>query len=277
MSLETMIACFKEQYGDSACNLIESLKKPIPKVALINPFIDQVELKKLGLEPGIIFTSVEPQIQKGLLSHYFLDQSSIFAPGILPLENGMNVLDMCSAPGGKLLVLLSRQLDLKITANDLSRSRIFRLKTVLNKFVPAKTLSNIKITNKDAIFFGLKEPSSYDAILLDAPCSSEAHVVNDEKLLKKYHAPAKSLPFRQYSLLASAWLALKPGGHIVYATCSINKNENEAVVKKLNKKNNCSIVDFSLPLGQKNDMGYTILPHMHKAGPAFLSLIKKNS
>jgi 16S rRNA C967 or C1407 C5-methylase (RsmB/RsmF family) len=285
--LEKMIACFKEQYGDSTEELIGALTKTLPKVALVNPFIDRKLLFEI-LQGAKAYQSphtfefcenIEPIIIDGLLSHYYLDRSSIFAPLLLPLTDGMRVLDMCSAPGGKLLMMLSRKLNLEITANDVSKDRTFRLRTVLNKFVPADILSNIRITTRDGNYFGLKEPNSYDAVLLDAPCSSEAHVASDEKQLRKYTGPSRGLPYRQYSLLASAFLALKPGGHVIYATCSINKNENEGVIKKLlnKKKSSCALVDFSLPLGKKGEMGYTILPHEHCAGPAFLSLIKKIS
>lgn len=285
-NIEQMIACFRDQYGDSTQELIESLKKPKPKVALVNPFVDDKNLQELlkraqaeFLRPNLyqFRQNLEPEIIDGLLSHYFLDQSSIFAPDVLPIKDGMRVLDMCSAPGGKLLLMLARRFKIDIVANDVSKDRAFRLKTVLQKYVPNSVLSSIKLTIKDANFFGLKEPDIYDAILLDTPCSGEAHVVADEKLLKKYKGPSRGLPYRQYSLLASAFLALKPGGHVVYATCSINKNENDEVVKKLlhKKKGQCSLIDLSLPLGEKGEMGYTILPHKHQAGPAFLSLIRK--
>lgn len=283
--LAQMIASFRAQYGDSTEELIEALKKPNPKVALVNPFIDSEKLaellKKAQADPFCpsIYSlkDIDPYAIDGLLSHYYLDRSSIFAPLVLPLLSGMRVLDMCSAPGGKLLGILSRKLDLEIVANDVSSDRSFRLKTVLKNYLPQKVYSAIKLSIKDGNFFGLREPGSYDAVLLDAPCSGEAHVLADEKLLKKYKGPSKRLPYRQYSLLASAYLALKPGGHVVYATCSINKNENEEVVKKLlnKKKGQCVLVDFSLPVGEKGEMGYTILPHKHQAGPAFLSLIKK--
>ena len=281
--LEKMTACFLGQYQSETEELIKALAKPAQKVGLINPFLASEKLLFLSQQPlfapNAYFIDEEPQQIDGLLSHYFLDKSSLFAPQILPLKNGMRVLDMCSAPGGKLLVLLSRMLDLEITANDVSKDRAFRLKTVLNKYVPASVLKNIRLTIKDGNYFGLKEPGTFDAVLLDAPCSGEAHIVADEKLLKKYQGPAKSLPYRQYSLLASAFLALKPGGHVVYATCSINKNENDGVIKKLllKKKTSCALIDFSLPFGEKGEMGVTILPHLHQAGPAFLSLIKKLS
>jgi 16S rRNA C967 or C1407 C5-methylase (RsmB/RsmF family) len=72
-------------------------------------------------------------------------------------------------------------------------------------------------------------------------------------------------------------LATKKGGHIMYATCSINKNENEEIIKKLIKKkgDHVEVVPLQSPLGENTPWGVSVLPHQHQAGPAFFSLLRK--
>ena len=119
------------------------------------------------------------------MSHYFLDRSSLLAPLLLPIYPGMKVLDMCAAPGGKLLVMLNRLLpEVTFVANDISRSRVERLRKVLNHYVPASIGAHIRVSNDDASFFALNT-LQFDAVLLDAPCSSEQHVIKDPKKLRE--------------------------------------------------------------------------------------------
>lgn len=279
---------YREQYGERTDELFAQLSKPAAKIALINPWLTSLQLKDILVQavPEIILghtfyqvpTDCAPRMIDGLMSHYFLDRSSVLAPLMLPLEPGMQVLDMCSAPGGKLLVMLARMIrGVTFVANDVSPQRALRLKKVITDFVPqAHRLAHVSLTIKDAHYFGLKQAGGFDAVLLDAPCSSEGHVIHQEHLMKIFKGPQKGLPMRQYSLLAAALLALKPGRYAMYATCTINKPENEGVIQKLVTKKGklYSLVRLAAPLGEVGPYGVTILPHLHGAGPAFLSLIK---
>jgi 5-methylcytosine rRNA methyltransferase NSUN4 len=277
-----MIACYREQYGDETEALFAAMIAPQKKIALVNQFVPANLFGAQALSFGAQFVSIEkdtlPTSIEGLLSHYFLDLSSIFAPLFLPIASHMRVLDMCSAPGGKLLVMLMRLIpDVFYVANDLSSARCQRLRRVIKSYVPNEIAHrSIHVTNKDAVSFALREPESFDAVLLDAPCSGEGHVVLSEKLLKQFKVQ-KSLPQRQYSLLSAALLAVKPGGHVMYATCSINRHENEGVIKKAvaRKKTRCEVVNLETPFGLANEWGVTILPHLHGAGPAFFSLLRR--
>lgn len=285
--LEKIIADYETMYGSHTKNLIESLLIPNQKVALLNSFIDKNLLtKELSTSPNIIgmpdfirkiAPENKPQIINDLHSHYFLDESSLYSGLLLPIKPNDHILDMCSAPGGKLLCMAMQHTNIQITANDLSLSRFNRLKKVINDYLPLSIKSKIRLTNKDANYFGLKYANFFDAILLDAPCSSEAHVVNDEKLLKNYKGLRKTVAHAQYSLLCAALLALKPGGYVMYATCSINKNENELLIKKaLHKKRDvCRLIPIK-STGLDTGFGVSILPHIHRSGPAFFSLLQKN-
>ena len=169
---------------------------------------------------------------------YYLDQASIYAAQALPPIDDGRYLDMCAAPGGKTLVLASRMgQDAQIQANELSRARRARLLAVLDEHLPSDIRTRIDVTGYDAATFPRYRQVCYDRILLDAPCSSERHVITDAKYLACWTpARIKMLAQRQWALLSAAFLLLKPGGFLVYATCALADAENDGVVQKLLKK-----------------------------------------
>ena len=169
---------------------------------------------------------------------YYLDQASICAAQALPPIDAGSYLDTCAAPGGKTLVLASGMgQGAQIQANELSRARRARLLTVLDEHLPADIRTRIDVTGYDAATLPRYRQAHYDRILLDAPCSSERHVITDEKYLACWTpARIKMLAQRQWALLSAAFLLLKQGGFLVYATCALADAENDGVVQKLLKK-----------------------------------------
>lgn len=169
---------------------------------------------------------------------YYLDRASIYAAEALPPAGCGRCLDMCAAPGGKTLVLASRMgPEVHLQANELSRVRRARLIAVLTEHLPEETVSRIEVTGYNAAALPRYRQGCYDRILLDAPCSSERHVITDTKYLERWTpARIKMLAQRQWALLSAAFLLLKPGGFLVYATCALADAENDGVVQKLLKK-----------------------------------------
>lgn len=169
---------------------------------------------------------------------YYLDRASIYAAQALPPSDDGSYLDMCAAPGGKTLVLAARMGEkARIQANELSRARRSRLLTVLAKHLPQDIRSRIDVTGFDAATIPRRTKKRYDRILLDAPCSSERHVITDAKHLAAWTpSRVKILAQRQWALLSAAFLLLKQGGFLVYATCALTDTENDCVIEKLLKK-----------------------------------------
>ncbi len=166
---------------------------------------------------------------------YYLDEASIIAARLLGVQKGNHVLDMCAAPGGKSLVIASElQGSGHLVANDRSATRRGRLKVVLKNHLPPEWQESVEVTAHDATKWGLYEQEAYDRILLDAPCSSERHVLNDAKALKIWKpSRPKTLAIQQFAMLAAALEAVKVEGFILYSTCSIEPAENEGVIEKL--------------------------------------------
>lgn len=215
----------------------------------------------------------------GICQYFQMDPASAHVPGFLQVSPGQRVLDMCAAPGGKSLILWElMQAQGELILNDLSSARRHRLRAVIQDFIPESHMAGIRIIGVDATRIGLTHPAHFDRILLDAPCSSESHILRSPKAMSQW-TPSRSrqLVHRQFSLLCSALAALKPGGILVYSTCSISPNENDGVVKKLLKrvKHPCELLKISSDLGSQTETGYLVLPHLHHAGPMFFSALQK--
>ena len=222
-----------------------------------------------------------------LIAPYFMDKASILAASILPISENNTVLDMCAAPGGKTLSIALR-LNGKgsLTANDRSASRRNRLITVIRDCLPEKYRLIIKVTGHDSTKWSLYEKEAYDRILLDAPCSSERHVLTDQSALAIWSPNRpKILAIQQFAMLASALDAAKHGAYILYSTCSICPSENEAVIEKLHTKRHGQFEEVDMTvyhpdlekITEKLEHGRIVLPDIQDgAGPLFFCLIRKN-
>ena len=149
---------------------------------------------------------------------------------LLGVSSEHAVLDMCAAPGSKtshLSAMMNNEGHL--VANDLSKARCHRLRSVL-ELLGAK--AEVRVGPGERI--GRREPETYDRILVDAPCSGEGMMrAGDPKTYATWRPKTPSrLSSRQKSLLHSAIDALKPGGTIVYSTCTFAPEENELVIER---------------------------------------------
>ena len=110
-----------------------------------------------------------------------MDGASILAAQALDPQPGDDILDLCAAPGGKSLMLAEKIAEAgTLVANDRSASRRGRLKRVLESYIPNPVRERIRVTGHDATKWCVFETEAYDRILLDAPCSSERHVLHDD-------------------------------------------------------------------------------------------------
>ncbi|KAM4641546.1 5-cytosine rRNA methyltransferase NSUN4 [Discoglossus pictus] len=174
--------------------------------------------------------------QFGLLEYYLMDAASILPVLALNVQPGHSVLDLCAAPGGKTLALLTSNCRF-LAANDQSISRSNRLRRVLQSYVPGdlRTEDKIRVTTLDGRKLGELESSTYDKVLVDVPCTTDRHSLLEEENNIFHRIRIKErqmLPLLQTELLVSGLLAAKPGGEVVYATCSLSQLQNEYVVER---------------------------------------------
>lgn len=155
------------------------------------------------------------------------DEASQLIPGLMQLTDGNRVLDACAAPGGKTCHMLEYQPALQhITALDIEPRRLSRVQDNLTRLALDTARVDLKAadgTQTDMWWDG----QAFDRILLDAPCSATGIIRRqpDVKLLRKANDIPR-LAALQAHLLDALWLCLKPGGVMLYATCSILPAEN---------------------------------------------------
>ncbi len=224
---------------------------------------------------------------------YIQEASSCLPPLALNPEPGETILDMAAAPGSKTTQLagLMRGSGL-LVANELVTSRTKKLVfNLLRCGAP-----NSVITGVDGVRFGEALPDFFDAILLDAPCSGEGTYRKDRAALDVWsQARIEEMAYLQESLLDSAWRALKPGGRLVYSTCTLAPEENERVVSRLLQKTGgeAELIDLqTLFSGADKCPGLTewheetfphldktlrIWPHVHNSEGFFVAALRKSA
>jgi 16S rRNA C967 or C1407 C5-methylase (RsmB/RsmF family) len=218
---------------------------------------------------------------------YSLDPASIEVATALNLQSDSKILDLCAAPGGKTLILFDRWMKLKndpsgqFTSNELSFARRKKLEEVLRTHVPEEIRNQIKVTQWDGEQVGMRQKEQYDRILVDAPCSSERHLLEqDAQQMDWKKSRTENLARRQYSLLCSALLALKPNGELIYSTCSISPKENDEVIARIldRKSDQAEIIELPLRMGQRTRYGIEIFPDQCAgAGPIYYAGLRKNN
>jgi 16S rRNA (cytosine967-C5)-methyltransferase len=152
------------------------------------------------------------------------DGAAQLAAHLLDAQPGERILDACAAPGGKTCHILELQPEIKeLVAVDISNGRLHRVKNNLDRLGLQATLCCGDISHSDTWWNG----ELFDRILLDVPCSATGVIRRhpDIKLLRRASDIAK-LAARQAQMLEQMWDLLKPGGRLVYASCSLLKAEN---------------------------------------------------
>jgi 16S rRNA (cytosine1407-C5)-methyltransferase len=168
-------------------------------------------------------------IEHRMGQYYIQDPASMVPVSLFSIDQERPlILDMAASPGGKTTHLIDRTCDRGfILANDASQSRIGALRAVLSNWGGI----NQAIVNFPGENFGAWYPETFDRVLLDAPCSMEnLRPTPDQPMRDTTGDERLRLQERQIQLLKSGLLALKTGGQLVYATCSLAPEEDEAVI-----------------------------------------------
>lgn len=163
---------------------------------------------------------------------YYLQEPSAMTPASrLPVEPGDFVLDLCAAPGGKATALGAALNDTGfLLANDISTSRARALLRNLELF----GIKNMLVTDEKPARLAQRFPAFFNKILLDAPCSGEGMFRKEEALARDW-TPEKSAELSdiQKDLILKAADMLRPGGMMLYSTCTFSPCEDEEVVAYL--------------------------------------------
>lgn len=210
------------------------------------------------------------------------DGAAQLAAVILAPAAGDRILDACAAPGGKTMHLYERQAQLeKIVALDVSENRLQRVKeNALRLNVP---MEKIALITADASQSDWWDGQLFDGILLDAPCSATGVIRRhpDIKVLRREQDIA-ALNILQAKILDNCWSMLKPGGRLLYATCSILRAENDQQISAFLKRTQQKFADIEEILiaadwGLAMPAGRQILPGENHMDGFYYALLKKTS
>ncbi|KAG2204897.1 hypothetical protein INT46_009850 [Mucor plumbeus] len=245
---------------------------------------------KVGLQ---VFDSSVPigATPEYLAGHYMLQAASSFLPvmALAPQPNE-RVLDMASAPGGKTTYIAALQKNTgMVFANDATKDRLKSLVANIHRM----GVKNAIVCNYDGREFP-KVVGGFDRVLLDAPCSGTGVISKDASVkLNKTEKDFIDIPFLQKQLILAAIDSVdaksKTGGYIVYSTCSVTVEENEAVVNyALLKRPNVKLVPTTLDFGREGFVSYRgktfhpsvkltrrFYPHVHNMDGFYVAKFKK--
>ena len=221
--------------------------------------------------------TLDPLLHAGC--YYVQEASSMFVDEVLAqlVNPDSVVLDMCAAPGGK-STLISQYLGEEglLISNEVVRQRVFILSENIQKWGNGNTI----VTHNQARDFGDKAENLFDCVLVDAPCSGEGLFRKDEGAVDEWSLRNVDMcAERQRDILRYVWPALKPGGIMIYSTCTYNPKEDEENALFIRDTLGADIVpvdtDPSWNIVQSAKAGYHFYPHKTRGEGFYLCVLRK--
>ena len=275
-----------------AGHLFDALQTPSPVSVRLNPGKPCAEVPAgdpvpwcpsgFYLKQRPVFT-LDPLLHAG--AYYVQEASSMFLDRVLRQyvgETPVRMLDLCAAPGGKsTLACASLPVGSLLVANEVMRNRVQILSENLTKW----GYPDVVVTHNDPADFTPLGPV-FDLVLVDAPCSGEGMFRKDPVAVKEWSVENVELcARRQRRILADIWPCLRPGGLLVYSTCTYNIKEDEEQVRWMCDEwgaEPLSVADVPASWGITGNLlededfpVYRFLPHRTKGEGFFLALLRK--
>lgn len=275
--------------ADESAEFFEALDSQVATSIRFNPYKlaerpegEQVPWCRYGymLSERPQFT-LDPLFHSGM--YYVQESSSMFVEHLLrscfDSVEGLRVLDLCAAPGGK-TTLYSTLVGMQglVVANEVIRQRAMTLADNSRKW----GLANIAVTNNDPTHFeGLEH--FFDVVAVDAPCSGEGMFRKNPNAREEWSLENVNLcAQRQRRILSDIWGSLKPGGVLIYSTCTFNHTENEDNLRWLINEFECEAVDvdvdpsWNIVKGDVDGVNtFRFYPHRVKGEGFFATVVRK--
>ncbi len=246
-------------------------------------FIDLLISKEIKFEHSMLdfclYLDYEKLITHKDLNKFYVVQGlpSIIASLNTVNDRSYNVLDLCSAPGGKSIFISSLNPKINVVACDI---HVHRLELVKN-YAKKCNIKNITIKQNDATVFNSEFENKFESVLLDVPCTGSGVIVKKpDILLNRTEESLNELVILQKQILEVGSKYVKTGGSIIYSTCSIFPQENDEIIKEfLNTHKEFSIVSVNT-YGintKKSDYGVTFMPYISQTEGFFIGRLVKNA
>ena len=234
---EAFLTRIRQQLGDEYEDFLKSLERPRAVALRFNP------LK--GRQPALPFVGepvpwepqgfyYDPDSRPGLHVYheagvYYLQEASAMAPvALLDPQPGEKVCDLCAAPGGKTTQIAGRMNgEGFLLCNEINPKRA----KILSRNIERMAVSNALVTNEHPANLAKRYPGFFDRVLVDAPCSGEGMFRKEEAAVTDWSQETVEMcARRQAEILHSAAQLVRPGGRLVYSTCTFAPEEDEEAV-----------------------------------------------
>ncbi len=207
---------------------------------------------------------------------YVQDASAKLAAMAAGVRPGMRVLDTCAAPGGKSFALaMEMKNEGSVTSCDIHAHKI----SLIEKGAARLGISIITAREADASKFQEEFKDGFDVVVADVPCSGLGVIRKKPDIRYKDLAPTERLPAVQAAILENVSRYVRPGGALLYSTCTVLRRENEDVANVfLARHPEFQLEAFPVPdgLGGQNGGMLTLYPHVHEADGFFICKLRKN-
>ena len=234
---EAFLERMKVQLGEEYPEFLNSLERPRAVALRYNPLKGEAPTmdfagENVPWEPmGFYY---DPEARPGLHPYheagvYYLQEASAMAPvALLDPQPGERVLDLCAAPGGKTTQIAGRMMgEGFLLCNEINPKRA----KILARNIERMGVANALVTNEHPEHLAERFPGFFDRVLVDAPCSGEGMFRKEEAAGTDWSQETVEMRARrQAEILHSADAILKPGGRLVYSTCTFAPEEDEMAV-----------------------------------------------
>ena len=283
---EAFLERMKHQLGEEYEDFLRSLERPRAVALRYNPLKGEAPALPFVREPvpwepmGFYY---DPDSRPGLHVYheagvYYLQEASAMAPvALLDPQPGEKICDLCSAPGGKTTQIAGRMMGKGfLLCNEYSPKRA----KILSRNIERMAVSNALVTNETVDRLAARFPGFFDRVLVDAPCSGEGMFRKEEAAVTDWSQETVEMcARRQAEILDSAAKMVRPGGRLVYSTCTFAPEEDELAVEEFLQAHpefQPEILDapwfVSVPNG-----GHRLWPHKLLGEGHFAAVLKKIS
>lgn len=288
-----LVELLRDAVGDDVEALLKANNAPTPTVLQINPLLadEEAVLKELQ-EQGVTLTP-HPWLAGCYLAEstgnlekldafssgrvYVQDPAARLAAMAAELQSDMRVLDACAAPGGKSFAAAMQMGNRgSILSCDIHPHKI----SIIEKGAQRLGINIISARVQSAAEYNPEFEQAFDAIIADVPCSGLGVIRKKPDIRYKDLKPLENLPQIQSAILDNVSRYLKPGGVLLYSTCTILPRENEAVVKAfLSAHKDFSAEPIRVPNGLRlaDETFVTLLPHLHESDGFFICKLRKHT
>ena len=283
---EAFLLRIKQQLGEEYDDFLKSLERPRAVALRFNP------LK--GERPAMAFTGepvpweeegfyYDPEARPGLHVYheagvYYLQEASAMAPvHLLDPQPGEKICDLCAAPGGKTTQIAGRMGgEGFLLCNEINPKRA----KILSRNIERMAVANALVTNEHPANLAKKYEGFFDRVLVDAPCSGEGMFRKEEAAVTDWSQETVEMcARRQAEILHSAAQLVKPGGRLVYSTCTFAPEEDEQAVAAFLQEHpefEPEILEAPWFVPAENG-GHRMWPHKLLGEGHFAAVLRKNS